>query len=147
MRGIRPLGAPGFDPTARFTGTQKRVEQTLRSLMSEQPLTKIVQQGEVKARVVQVETEGIFPIHAAPDGIGGLAVGEPFHILHHDDERQAPGGHFYGAALRGIEIGKELIVIERAELRAEVHIEVTFGEGSPHGSRGRVGNGWEGFRA
>jgi hypothetical protein len=67
---------------------------------------------------VQVKAEGIFPIHAAPDRIGRLAIGEPFHILHHDDQRQAPGRYFHWAALGGIEISKELIVIKRTELRA-----------------------------
>jgi len=85
--------------------------------MSQDALPKIVQQGEIKARVVQVEAQRIFPVHAAPDRIGGLAVREPFDILHHHDQRQAPGRHFDGAALSGIEIGKELILIERAELR------------------------------
>jgi hypothetical protein len=115
--------------------------------MGEQPLTKIVQQGEAEPRVTEVETQGIFPIHAAADGIGRLSIGEPFPILHHDDQRQAPRGYFHGAALRGIEICQELIVIERAELRTQVDREVAFGKGGPHGSRGRVWNGWEGFGA
>jgi hypothetical protein len=106
-----------------------------------------VQQRAVEPRVTEVETQGIFPIHAAADGIGRLPIGEPFHILHHDDERQAPGGHFHGTTLGGIEIGKELIVIERAKLCAQVHIKVAFGKGGPHCSRSRVWNGWEGFGA
>ena len=96
---------------------------------------------------MQVKAEGIFPIHTAPDRISRLAVREPFHILHDDDQRQAPGGDFHGAALRGIEIRQELIVIERAELRAQVDIEVAFGKSGPHGSRGRIWNGGKGFRA
>jgi hypothetical protein len=68
----------------------------------------------------------------------------PFHILHHNEQRQAPGDDFHGAALAGIEIRKELIVIERAEPHAHVDIEVAFGKGGSHGSRGRVWNGWEG---
>jgi hypothetical protein len=35
---------------------------------------------------------------------GRLAIGGPCHILPHDDQRQAPGGDFHGAALRGLEI-------------------------------------------
>jgi hypothetical protein len=112
--------------------------------MGEQPLTKIVQQGEVEPRVTEVETQGILPIHAAADGIGRLAICEPFDVPHHHDQRYAPGGYFHGTALRGIEIRKKLIVIERAELRAQVDIGVAFGERGPHGSRGRVWNGWGG---
>ena len=115
--------------------------------MGEQPLPKIVQQGEVEARLMQIEAEGIFPIHAAPDGIGRLAVGEPFYILHHDDQRQAPGGDFHGAALRGIEIGKELIRIKRAKLCPQVDVEIALRKSSPYCSRRHVRNGWEGFGA
>jgi hypothetical protein len=85
MRGIGPLCATGSDPAPRFAGGQKRVEQALTSLMGEQPLTEIMQQGEVEPWVTEVETQGIFPIHAAADGIGRLAIGEPFHILHDDN--------------------------------------------------------------
>jgi hypothetical protein len=51
---------------------------------------------------------------------GRLAIGGPYHILPHDDQRHAPGGDFHGAALRGLEIRTALIVIERAERRAQV---------------------------
>src|SRR6266446_4940904 len=94
----------------------------------------------VKAGVVQIEAQGILPIHTAPDSIGRLPIGEPFHILHHDDQRQAPGGDFHGAAFGRIEIGKELIRIERAKLGAEVHREIAFGKGGPHCSRGHIWN-------
>ena len=106
-----------------------------------------MQQGEVEAWVVQVQTQGIFPIHTAPDRIGRLPIGEPFDILHHHDQRQAPGGHFHRTPLGGIEIGKELILIERAELRAQVDVEIPFREGGAYCSRRHVGNGWKGFGA
>jgi hypothetical protein len=106
-----------------------------------------VQQSEIEARVVQVEAERIFPIHAAPDRIGRLAVREPFHILHHDDHGQAPGGHFHRTALGGIEISKELIRIERAKLGPQVDVEIALREGGADCSRCHVGNGWEGFGA
>ena len=96
---------------------------------------------------MQVEAEGIFPIHTTPDGIGRLAVGESFHILHDNDQRQAPRGHFHRAALGGIEIGKELIIIERPELGPQIDIEIAFRKSGPHGSSGDVRNGWEGFGA
>jgi hypothetical protein len=109
-------------------------------------LAKIVQQREVKARVVQVEAEGILPIHAAPDGIGRLPVSQPLNILHDYHEHQAPRGYFHGAALGWIQIGKELILIERAEFRAEVDIEIPFGKGGPHSRRRGLWNGWERLR-
>jgi hypothetical protein len=75
-----------------------------------------VQQREVNPRVMHIEAEGIFPIHAAPDRLGRLAVRAPFHIRHHDDQGQAPGGHVHWTALGGIESSKELIRRERAKL-------------------------------
>ena len=96
---------------------------------------------------MQIEAEGIFPIHAAPDRIGRLAVGEPFQILHHNDQSQAPGGYFHRTARGGIEIGKELIRIERAKLCPQVDVEIAFRESGPYCSRRHVRNGWEGFGA
>jgi hypothetical protein len=46
--------------------------------MGEQPLAKIVQQREVEAGVGSLKAQSILPIHTAADGIGRLAVGEPF---------------------------------------------------------------------
>ena len=145
MGRIGPLGAPRLDPAARFAGRQEGVQKPLGGVMGEQAFPKIVQQREIEAGVVQVEAQGIFPIHAAAHGIGGLAVGESFNVLHDHNQRQAPGGHFHGAALRWVEISQELIGVERAELRAEVNIEIAFGKGGTHRSRCRIRNRWEGF--
>jgi hypothetical protein len=109
--------------------------------MGEQALPKIVQQSAVKARVVPIETAGIFPLHAPPDGISRLAIRAPFHILHHDDQGQAPGGHFHRAAFGGREIGKELIVIKRAALGTQVDIEIPFGKGRMDGGSCGIWNG------
>jgi hypothetical protein len=66
--------------------------------------------------------------HIAADGIRRLTIGEPFEILHDQDERQASGRHFYRPSLGGIQLGKELIIVERAELGAQSHVQVPFGE-------------------
>ena len=93
---------------------------------------------------MQVKAQGIFPIHTAPDRIGGLPIRQAFDILHDHHQCQAPGGDLHGAALWGVEIGKELIVIERAKLGAEIDIEVAFGKGRSDGRSRRVGNGGRG---
>jgi hypothetical protein len=115
--------------------------------MGAQALAKIVQQGAIEAGIVPVKAQGILPIPAAPDRSGRLPISEPCDILHHHDQRQAPGGHVHGTALGGREIGQELILIKGAELRAQVPIEVAFGKGRPPCSSGRIGHRWERFRA
>jgi hypothetical protein len=87
MGGIGPLGAPRREPAPGLAGAQEGVQKPLGGLMGEQTTAKIVQQGEVEAWVGQFETQGIFPIHAAADGIGGLAVGEPLDVLHYHHQR------------------------------------------------------------
>jgi hypothetical protein len=80
-----------------------------------------VQEGEVKARVRQVEAQGIFPIDTARHGIGRLAVREAFDILHDSDQGQAPRCHLDGMTTGGIVIGKELVIPERPELCTADH--------------------------
>jgi hypothetical protein len=85
MRRIGPLGAARLDPAPRFARRQEGIQEPLGGVMGEQPFPKIVQQCAIEARVGPGEAQGIFPIHAAAHGIGGLAVGQPFHrVPHHD---------------------------------------------------------------
>jgi hypothetical protein len=109
--------------------------------MGQQATAKIVQQGEVEARVVQVEAERIFPVQAAADRIGCLAISESFEVLHHHHECQAPGRDFHRTPGGRIQITKELIVIEGAELGAQRNIEVPLGERSLHGGPVASGTG------
>ena len=147
MGGVGPLGPAWLDPSVGFTGCQEGVQEPLSGLMGQQTFAKIVEEGEVEAGVVQVEAQRIFPIHTAPDRIGGLPIRQAFDILHDHHQGQAPGGDLHGAALWGVEIGKELIVIERAKLGAEIDIKVAFGKGRADGRSRRVGNGGQGFGA
>jgi hypothetical protein len=94
------------------------LEEPLAGLMGAQAVAKIVQQREVEPRIRQVEAQGIHPVHTAADGIGRLAIGEPFDGLHDHHEGQAPWGDFHGTSGGRIQIGEELIVIEGAELGA-----------------------------
>ena len=129
----------------RFTGCQEGIQEPLDSLMGQQPLAKIVQEGEVKPRIVQVQAQRVFPIYTAADRIRRLAIRQAFDVLHHHHEGQAPRGDLHGAALRRVEIDKELIAIERAELGAEVNVEVAFGEGRADSRSRRGGHGGQGF--
>jgi hypothetical protein len=61
-----------------FTGDKEGIQQALGDRMGQQPVANIVQEGEIDAWVGQLKAEGLFPIHAAADGIRRLTIGEPF---------------------------------------------------------------------
>src|SRR5262245_27696445 len=102
------------------TRLQEGIEEPLGSLMGEQAFAKIVSQREVKARIRQLEAQSILPIDATTHRISGLAIRESFDILHHHDQRQAPGCDLDRMPPVGLEIGKEVLRIERAKLGPQV---------------------------
>jgi hypothetical protein len=144
MGGGGPSGPAWLEPAVGFTGCQAGVQEPLRGLRGQPPCAKIVEEGEVEAGGVPVEAQRLLPSHTAPDRIGGLPIRQAFDILHDHHQGQAPGGDLHGAALWGVESGKEMIVLERAKLGAEIDREVAFGKGRADGRGRRVGNGGQG---
>ena len=53
---------------------------------------ELAEHGEVEAGVGQLQAEGVLPVDAAADGVGGLAIGEPLGELQDGDQGQPPGG-------------------------------------------------------
>ena len=108
-------------------------------------MAKIIEQREVEPWIHQVEAERTFPVQAAADGSGGLAIGEPFNVWHHHHEGQATErGDFHGTPGGRIQIGKEFIVIEGAELGTQGDVEVTFGEAACTAATVASGTGGKG---
>src|SRR5262245_2969928 len=89
----------------------------------------------MEAGIGQFETQDIFPINAAADGIRSLAVGEAFSKLEDRDQREARW-RFCGLPAPRKE-GRELcIVVEIAEPVSHLHIAVPpweCGTGHPLG--------------
>jgi hypothetical protein len=138
LGGIGPLRAPCLDPPARVAGGQEGVEAPWAGLMGEPAVANIMPPRAVEPWIRQVEAERICPGHAAADGSGGLAIGEPFNVWHHHHKGHAPRGDFHGTPGGRIHIGQELIVIEGAELGAQSHVGVPFGECRLHRGHGRL---------
>ena len=61
--------------------------------------------GEVEAGVVELQAEGVLPVDAAADGVGGLAIGEVLGELHDGDQGELPGGQC-GLSAPGVEAGE-----------------------------------------
>ena len=137
MGGSGALRTTRLDPAPCVAGGQEGLEAPLARLMGEPAVATIVPPREVNAGVRQLKAEGILPIQAAADGIGGLAVGASLDVWHDHHQRETPGCDFDGTPLGWIAIGTKLIIIECAELGPELHRAVALGKGDLHGSRGR----------
>jgi hypothetical protein len=141
--GIRPLGASRLEPAPGLAGAPQGGQKPLGGRMGESPVATLVDEGAVAPWVGPVETPGLWPIQAAADGSGGLAVGEPGEVRHHQDERQAPGGHLHRAPLGCREISQARLIVERATLGTPVDVEVALGTGRTHRGRRDLWDRWE----
>ena len=56
MRRIRPLGASRLEPAPRFARGQEGVQEPLGGVMGEQTFPKIVQQREIEAGVIWINS-------------------------------------------------------------------------------------------
>src|SRR5687768_16579224 len=89
----------------------------------------------VEARIGEVQSEDIFPINAAADGICGLAIGEAFSKLEDGGQSQA-GWRLYGLPVRREERRELGVVVDGAETVGDLHVDIPprkRGTGNPLG--------------
>jgi hypothetical protein len=86
------------------------------------------------------------PIDATTHRISGLAIREAFDLLQHHDQRQAPGCDLDRMPSVGIEIGTEVLRLERAKLGPQVDIQIAFGKCRLDNSGCGLGNRGERMR-
>lgn len=133
----RSVASPRLEPATGLTRFKKGIEEPLGTGMRQQAFTKIVEHSEMEARIAPLQAERIFPIDTTAHGSGGLTISEPCDILHHHHYSQAPRRDLYTVTTVCIEIGKKVLLIKRAKLRTQVHIQVPFGKcGLNKGRRG-----------
>ena len=96
---------------------------------------ELAEHAEVKARVGQLEAEGVCPVDAGAHRIGGLPVTEVLQELEHRHKRQSPRGQA-GLAPSGVETAEVLVRVERVELVAQTRNSRALGEGRPGDARG-----------
>lgn len=68
--------------------------------------------------VVELKPEGVLPVDAAADGVGGLSIREILGELHHGDQGELPGGQS-GLSAPGVEFGEVGVAEDRFELVPE----------------------------
>ena len=90
MRAVGALTPARSDQPARLQAPKHRVQQQALGGAGDQACSELAEDGKVEPRVLQLQSEGVFPIDAAAHGRGGLAVGQALGELQHGDQRQPP---------------------------------------------------------
>ena len=136
------MTAAGFEQPLRPRQRQQGIEEELLRLPGDEPGAELAQDGMVEARIGQFQSQDIFPINAAADGIRGLAIGEAFGKLEDRGQRQARW-RLCGLAARREERRELRVVVDGAETVGDLHIDVPArerGTGHPLGFfRDRIG--------
>jgi hypothetical protein len=114
--------------------------------MLEQPSTKLAQDREVEAGIRQIESEQVFPVNPASDGLGRLAITQPLAELHERDQSQPPR-RIGGLAKLGVEVGKVGVGEHGTEPIAQQHIRVAAPERRLGDAGGVVGHRRERLQA
>src|SRR4051794_1034031 len=104
------------------------------------PATELAQDREVKSRVGQLQAQGVLPVDAAADGVGGLAVGEALDVLEDgsDGEPSRRGGRLSAG---GEQLGELVVAVERSEFIGDAEAKGAFGEGGLGDALGLFGDG------
>src|SRR5262249_6049407 len=89
--------------------------------------------------VNQLQTQGVLPVDASAEGVGGLAVGQVLDELKDGDEGEPPGGLGW-ASPSGVEGGEVVIRKEGAEFVAQEEVGVVAGEGGAGHARSFSGD-------
>jgi hypothetical protein len=99
----------------------------------------------VKARIAEFQTECVFPSQPITHGISGLAIRQVFHELEHRHQRQAPRGKS-GLAMRGKQISKHLIGVDRSQCVTHLHEDIAMGKDRVSHTSRFFWNWWDGQR-
>jgi len=101
---------------------------------------------EVETGVAQLQAEGLRPVDAGTDGLGGLAIREVLSKLQHGHQRKSPGC-FSQAAAGSEHLGETRVIKDRTEFIAHADGQTALGDGSAGNSGGFSGHGTNRVRA
>jgi hypothetical protein len=120
--GVGALLAPSLDQPHLPEPVEQMVEKQPFVLAFQQTATELREHRGVKAGIVEFKGEGIFPVDAGPDGVGGLPVGKTFCELHDCHQGKPPRRHRWLAA-PGEQVGEVLVLEDRTERVPHGHID------------------------
>src|SRR5207302_6228613 len=86
----------------------------------------------------------VFPIRVSSYRLCRLPIRQPFQKLHHTDQCQPPGS-LGGLTTLGKEVGKLLILIDRAERITQLQVDIASGIGGTSNTSGLFRDGTNGL--
>jgi hypothetical protein len=122
MGRVGALPAPRSDQSEIPASVQEGVQELLSGLAVDQSGAELAQDGVIEAGIGQFQAEGVLPVDAAADGVGGLAVGEALDVSENRGQRQ-PCGRGGGLAAGGEEVGELIVVVERSAFLGDAETE------------------------
>ena len=139
MGRVGALPAPLADQAEFAASFQEGVEELLFGLAVDQAGAELAEHGVVEAGIGQFQGEGVLPVDAAADGVGGLAIGEALDVLE-DGGQGEPCGRGGGLSAGGEELGELVVAVERPEFIGDAEAKGAFGEGGVGDALGLFGD-------
>jgi len=100
---------------------------------------ELAEHGVVEAGIGQFQGEGVFPVDAAADGVGGLAIGEALDVLEDGGQGQ-PRRRSSRLPAGGEQLSELVVAVEATELVGDAEAEGPFGEGGLCDASGLFGD-------
>ena len=122
MRRVGALPAPLADQAEFPASFQEGVQELLFGLAVDQAGAEFAQHGVIEAGIGQFQPQGVLPVDAATDGVGGLAIGEALDVLEHGDQGQ-PCGRGGRLSACGEQVGELGVAVQRSELIGDAEAE------------------------
>jgi len=89
----------------------------------------------IKARIAEVQAEGVFPSQTITHRVSSLAIRQPFHKLEHRHQRQAPRGQSRLTMSRK-QVSEGFIGVDSSQRVTHLHDHIATGKsGMSHTSR------------
>ena len=106
---------------------QEGVQELQFGLAVDQAGAELAEHGVVEAGIGQFQAQGVLPVDAAADGVGGLAVGEALDVLEDGGQGQ-PRGRGGRLSAGGEQVGELVVAVERSEFVGDAEAKVPLGK-------------------
>jgi len=92
VRRVGALAGAGLEQAVVLAGREHLVQEEPLGPGGGEAAPELGEGGGVEFGVIELESEGVIPVDAPADGVGGLAIGEVLGELQDGDQGALPGG-------------------------------------------------------